>query len=1470
MTRKLLLSIGCLCWLGIIGAIAQTPVPDFSATPTSGCGPLSVTFKDLTTNNPTFWQWDFGNGQTSTQQNPNVVYNAPGTYTVELLVRNASGTNAIKKTDYITVFPFPTPAFTSNLTVACAPANIQYTDKSTPGQGSIVSWNWTLGDGTNSTQQNPSHTYTQTGYYTVLLQVTNSQGCSNTANAGRYLRVVPGIQPDFAYDQVSTSCAAPFIVNFVNQTAGPGILSYAWNLGTGATPATSTAASPSGITYPGGNYTVALTVTSDLGCSANVQKPVSFAGGAAVITSPDTACVNSAITFTNGSSPTPLSSTWDFGDGTGSTVQNPSTTYTAVAPYTVKLVNTYASCKDSATKLIQVINNPIPAFTADHTASCKAPFTVQFTDKTTAPMPAKWLWDFGDGNTSNLQNPSHTYTTPGVYDVRLTVTNSAGCSNTDTMTKYIQIVAPTVTIDAIQGCINTSISATATINAPDGIASYAWTATGATPPTSTLPNPNFIYTTPGNYPISLIVTTNTGCTTPPANGTVQVGAHAATPDFTISPNPVCGNNTVTFQSTSTPADHWDWFFGDGAFSGDLLDNASHAYSDIGPYSVILNTYSNGCVTQKIKMVNVTGAIVGFTHKSVCPNAFQIQFTDTSHIDPAQITATPAPTYLWDFGDAVNNPGTNTSTLPSPTHDYNSTGVNPVTYNVTLTITTSTCTNTVTIPITLGPTAAAFTAPPTACRNTDFHLTSTSTNSSLITLYWWQIDGKPGSAPSPSTSGPFAIGNIAVLGTHTLSLTIFDSNGCVSTVSQPITIIGPLAKFTAPAGGCKNSPITFTDQTTPYPGSAGPPAAPAAPITSWNWDFGDGTITNLTAPYTHPYADTGAYTVKLTVTDNAGCIDTTSAAIQITAPQAFFSGPDSFYCPGVPLTFKDSSQGYGLVETWDFGDGPPTFSTPTHTYSAGNYTVSLSVKDQVGCVNSTTHPLQIKQPIAAFTIADTTAICAPLQTMFTAQGQFYDSLYWDFGDLTTSTLPNTSHFYNDYGTYTATLFVQGPGGCQASASRQVFVANPFTAGYSGTPLQACDSLLVSFQITPPIYAHFDFVFGDGAVDTTGDTAPSHLYRRPSTYTTQLVMNDPSGCIVGIGSNTGTVTILGAVPFFSMDQRAFCDSGTVNFTDFTIPITDVIASETYAFGDGQTASQASPNFNAAHLYDQTGTLLPTLTVVTGQGCTESYTDTVRIHQTPHPLISTTSLLCTGLIQFQGNLATPDADTVSWAWNFGNGQSSKQQDAAVNYAAGTYTVSLKTSVPFGCSDTTSKTLTINPLPTIKGPAEITTPVGIPVTLPFTYSSNVVAWSWTPTTYLDCPTCPNPAAGPTFDQQYKVAVLDNNNCADTATILVKTICNGLNYWLPNTFSPNGDGVNDVFYPRGDNLYNIQSMRIFNRWGQLVFERKNFPANSSSDGWDGTFNGRPSPSDAYVYIVEVICNNAQVVALRGDITLVR
>jgi gliding motility-associated-like protein len=1467
-----------------MNAMAQAPVADFSATPTAGCGPLIVHFTDQSTNKPVFWSWDFGNGQVSSIQNPSVTYASPGSYNVRLIARNASGASVAEKDAYITVYPYPNPQFTSNLNVACTPANVQFQDESSPGQGSITSWAWTFGDGSTSTQQNPAHTYSQTGYFDITLTVTNSGGCSNKATISRDVRVINGIQPNFVFNQSSTSCSAPFAGQLLNQSAGPGNLTYNWTIGNGATPSSSADTSPI-VTFPNsGQYNVNLTVASNLGCVATLQQTLNLANGTATINGPTTVCANTPVTFSDGNNPAPPYIAWTFSNGSTSNSSSATTTFPAIGSYTVKLLNKYAACADSTTETINSIGPPVPNFTATPTGACKPPLTVQFTDASTSNPPGNvtgWSWDFGDGQTSTAQNPQHTYTTAGTFNVTLTAMGPGGCSNSVTKNAFVSIQAPTVTVAGTLGaCIASTptfseIQPVANVNAPDGVQGYLWSAPGSNEKSSTLAAPSFTYPTTGSYSVSVTVTTNGGCTAT-GSATVVIGTPLV-PQFTTSPNPptVCGNTPITFTSNTTPIPQtWTWTFGDHTnYQVNGSPTATYQYGYFGPHVVTLTVYNSGCRQAASETVNVNPPFARFVFalaNANCSNKSQIQFTDSSYIanTPAGLGTYGPITWSWDFNDPASGPN-NTSNLENPVHTFPPPTGTPVTYNVTLTVTQgfgpSPCSSTITLPVTIGDITASFTPIPTACRNAPVTFTSTSTPSALISGYSWQVDALPATTPSASTTFQTTF---TPNGTHSVTLIAYDLNNCASLpATNSITISGPHAKFALPAtgGACKNGPANFTDQTTPDPNTTS--------ITAWSWNFGDGAVSGAQNPQ-HVYSDTGSYTVLLTAKDNAQCIDTSSQQILITGPTANFFPPDSFYCPGALETFIDSSRGYGLQETWNFGDASPNSTIGAHTFGTnGTYNVSLAVTDQNGCTSSvTTKPIRIQTPIAAFNSYDTTGICLPLETIFAAHGQYYDSLYWKFGDGTTSTLDSTAHFYNAFGLDTAKLFLQGPGGCLDSASYRVRITNPNTTSMVfGPPLSACDSLPVQFTLGPPPYTSFTTVFGDGVMDSSQNNTLAHTYHNPGFYAPYLVLTDETGCIVNYGTGIG-VTVLGATPFFNVNKHAFCDNGIVNFTDFTIS-NDGFASETYTFGDGspnQSTTGGTGGFDVSNDYDKLGLWTATLQVVTQHGCAETYSDTIHIYQTPHPAITIPPITCAGPIQFQGSLNPPETDSITWSWNFGNGETSDLQSPTVPMAPGTYTLRLEASIPFGCTDSASSPVTIHPGPDIKGPNELTVPLGIPVTIPFIYSPDAVSYQWTPTANLSCTDCANPVATVLLATTYTVTVTDANSCTASDTILIKTVCNDKNYWFPNTFSPNGDGVNDYFYPRGTSLYNIQSLTIFNRWGQQVFQRMDFPANQQNMGWDGTFGGKPAPADAYVYIAQVICENAQVITISGNVTLIR
>lgn len=250
------------------GGGPAAPNAAFVGSPTSGCAPLSVNFTDQSTGDVTSWSWNFGDGATSTLQNPGHSYANAGSYTVSLTVTGPGGSDTETKTNYITVTTAPTAAFSGSPTSGNAPLTVSFTDQST---GSPTSWSWNFGDGGSSTAQNPSHSYASAGTYTVALTVSNSCG-SDTETKVNYITVseAPCNPPVANFSGSPTTGTAPLNVNFTDQSTNSPT-SWSWDFGDGGT---STAQNPSHTYSAVGTYTVSLTATNS--CGSDTETKVNY------------------------------------------------------------------------------------------------------------------------------------------------------------------------------------------------------------------------------------------------------------------------------------------------------------------------------------------------------------------------------------------------------------------------------------------------------------------------------------------------------------------------------------------------------------------------------------------------------------------------------------------------------------------------------------------------------------------------------------------------------------------------------------------------------------------------------------------------------------------------------------------------------------------------------------------------------------------------------------------------------------------------------------------------------------------------------------------------------------------------------------------------------------------------------------------------------------------------------------------
>lgn len=644
---------------GCVDSITQTievrepPVADFSIAPDSSCAPVQVTFDNNSTGIAVTYAWDFGNGQTSTLENPTDVTYFEGvladtSYAITLSVTNICG--IATHTENVIAMPTPKSIFGTNLDVGCSPFTVQIANNSL---GLPDTYFWDFGDGTTSTDGNAllSHVFT-TGQsdtvYTIMLVVTNECG---TDTSYHDITVLPNQVNAFFNTNVTSGCV-PLTVNFTQFSTGAS--TYNWDFGDANT---STTFSPTHIFTTSGTFTVSLIVND--GCSfdtTTVDITVYPSPSVDFSSTPDSVCINEPFSFTNLSVGL-ASSTWNFGDGQTSSLTNPTHTYAASGTYQVTLtgLSQINSCTASITKPVVVSINPVANFVANPISGC-APLVVNFTN--TSTNATFQTWTFGDGNSSAAFSPIHTFQNAGTYTVKLLVENANGCK--DSVSQVITVYPlPVANFSVATTNVCYAPVTVSTTNLSTGAINYTWNFGNGV--TSNLTNGTTTYTNAGTYSIVLTASNAYGCSD---SHTMNVTVYP-TPvaNFTISDDTICAGQSVTFISSSTFSDSLVWVVGDGnILTG---NNVTHIYGTAGNYNVQLIAYGAGGCGDTLFLSNAVvvfpSPIAGFDYVNVQnpdPLSGTVEFTNTS------IGAT---NFVWNFGNG------NSSTEVNPIERYNAYG-----------------------------------------------------------------------------------------------------------------------------------------------------------------------------------------------------------------------------------------------------------------------------------------------------------------------------------------------------------------------------------------------------------------------------------------------------------------------------------------------------------------------------------------------------------------------------------------------------------------------------------------------------------------------------------------------------------------------------------------------------------------------------------------------------------------------------
>jgi len=365
----------------------------------------------------------------------------------------------------------------------------------------------------------------------------------------------------------------------------------------------------------------------------------------------------------------------------------------------------------------------------------------------------------------------------------------------------------------------------------------------------------------------------------------------------------------------------------------------------------------------------------------------------------------------------------------------------------------------------------------------------------------------------------------------------------------------------------------------------------------------------------------------------------------------------------------------------------------------------------------------------------------------------------------------------------------------------------------------------------------------------------------TYTTNGTCPDTST----VSININNCTLPQPIANFSASQTNICEGDCINFTDLsTSSATGGITAWSWTFNGGtpSTSNQQNPTnvcFAAA------GTYTISLTVTDANGSDDSTMTayiTVTNCTTPTAGFSISdNEICAGECIDFTDMSTA---ATSWLWTFNGGSPSTSTDQnPTNICFGTdgvYSIELIASNSFG-SDTITDTITVHPTPTVNAGNNVTITLGDNTILNATGSNG--SYSWTPPTWLSCPTCPSTTSTPEETITYTVIVVDSNGCSASDQVTVFIEFENV-IWVPNIFSPNGDGSNDILYVRGKGVADLNFF-VYDRWGEKVFE-----TTSLDIGWDGKFRGKDMNKAVFVYYLEATFIDGSKVTKKGDVTLIR
>lgn len=1050
-------------------AVAQVNA-DFTVSGREGCGSLQVNFFDQSVSpNASIvdWDWDLGGGS-SVLQNPGVIFDTPGVYTICLTVTDSNGnTDRECKSDWIRIYALPTVDFSIDKNKGCSPHTVTFINQSTSPNGQIDRLIWDLGGSANVLEMTDSgqevrSTYVEGGLYSISLIIEDDKGCMNTQNIVDAIEVFE-LSPPVLSTEIVSFCSLPWEIEITNNQIDPDV-QYTWDFGNGQS---YNGSQPPSVFYEKGTYD--LTVYQEKGGCRDTLFLEDFINTTAVTEvayTPDTVCINEAVSFTDVSFIQSDSLLWIMEDGTTYQTSSISHPFNNSGCQEVRLIRYIRECTDTLIlDCIDVKNTSDFTYALDNQFACQLPATVGLS--ASSNQGGSFFWEVE--GVGRLEGPDHNINIAsfGVFNASVSFRNADGCTNTQSAIE-IPVVEFEGNLPARgpQGCTPLAFSLVDSVQSTLPIVAYRWTIGDPVLFTSTDPRPSFEIEEVGRYDVQLIVENENGCLdTIIRREYIQVGERPSV-DFLATPLEECLISERDYTSlVSSNVDYWVWDFGDGGSSND--PNPMYTHTNLGFFTVNLAVFHNGCGASisKEDYIQVAEPLSNFSAVYNCEDPFTVELINrTQGADSSFWTIQLDSMVIDTLLDSLIAP----YTFPE-VGDY---VVQHLAYNRT-----TGCEHIRTDTIRIRSPRARYTIDTLmGCAPLLVNLTDLSQDAVRYAYTF------PGASRLRDTTA-FPSNRYNNPGSFEAPILIIkDIHECADTfqLADSIYVNAIQGQLLYPRVACVPNIETFIDSTYSTFGE----------VVERLWIFDDSMQVSRDSLVNFSIEEARVHNLRFVATDSWGCsleIFEANAVEGIEVDLDFMV--DTVGCTTTELLFIAgiNDPNVSLFE-WDFGDDQSSNEkNPKHQYTReGIYSVCLRVEDNRGCTKEICKEnwVEIVDPIAEFSGDPTFDTCPPLLSSFSNTSQNATSFIWDFGDQSgLSRIAEPSHVYTSPGAYTVSLVAILSDACRDTFSRTDYiqVLGP-SGGFEIHVDTSCVPLDIELNAFSDDAYQYIWDFGNGVVDS----------------------------------------------------------------------------------------------------------------------------------------------------------------------------------------------------------------------------------------------------------------------------------------------------------------------------------------------------------------------------------------------------